>query len=80
MEVEISWLTWSCIPEEWYEANQAMEIFDEKTKTTYEVLSKNGKLGEARKLCSALWKEHLIDGRFWEGYKLYIIIGRKPVV
>jgi ubiquinone/menaquinone biosynthesis C-methylase UbiE len=78
LEVEKSWRTRSYLPEKWYEADQAMDVFDEQTSQNYTFFAKEGKLDEARKLWPAMWTQNLTNGKFWDGHALYVTIGRKP--
>lgn len=76
--VEKSWRTRSYLPEKWYEAEQAMQVFDEQTSKTYKTFAEKGKLKKARAFWPEMWEQNLTDGQFWDGHALYITIGRKP--
>lgn len=78
LEIEASWRTKSYLPEKEYEADQAMEAFDEQIKT-YKVFEEEGKLERARVSWPEIWKKNLTGDRLWDGHALYITIGEKPV-
>lgn len=62
-----------------YDADQAMEVFEEQTRDKYKIFAGTGRLEEARKLWPDLWNKNLKDGKLFDEHKLYITIGKKPL-
>lgn len=84
LAVETSFRTRSYIPEKWYRADQAMEVFDEKTHAGGGPLSGlvrdegDAVLEKAKQAWPGIWDAHLDQGgRLWDGHALYVVIGRR---
>lgn len=87
LEVEESFRTRSYIPEKWYTADQATEVFEEKTRGSglWQTLIKEwtidqgeGAIEKLKQVWSTIWKENLnSEGKLWDGHKLYVTIGRR---
>lgn len=87
LKVEKSFRTRSYVPEKWYEADQAMEVLEEKTgnsglwKTMIENWEREGVEGGREKIKQAwsqIWKENINEnGKVWDGHPLYVTIGRR---
>ena len=79
LEVETSFKTRSYLPERIYDAGEIWEAFESPTGEKVRVLAhQNGLLDTAKQAWEKLWKENLRDGKFWDGHKLYVSIGRRP--
>ena len=87
LEVEKSFRTRSYLPEKWYTADQAGEVFEEKiakTEVWKDAAAKLESQGEEdgmdkiRQIWYKIWKENLNEeGKLWDGHALYVTIGRR---
>ncbi len=87
LEVDKSFRTRSYLPEKWYNADQAEEVFEEKItesglwKTVIEEWKSGGVEGGLEKIKQAwaeIWKENLNEeGKLWDGHCLYISVGMR---
>lgn len=81
LEVARSFRTRSYVPETWYEADQAMQVFEDTVARGGQLgawLREPGMLEKAREAWPGIWKENLDkDGRLWDGHCLYVSIGRR---
>jgi ubiquinone/menaquinone biosynthesis C-methylase UbiE len=76
--------TSSYIPAKWYEANQALEVFEEKTansglwKNMAEAWKEHGGIEHIKQVWQQIWQSHLDEeGKLWEGNCLYVTIGKR---
>lgn len=80
--VERSWMTGSWIPEVWHDDVEGArdEVFERQTGEVYLGFEKEGRLEDARAAWRRVWKLGVRDGkgRVYEGFPLYVCIGRKP--
>lgn len=80
--VEKSWRTKSYIPETWYEDKESVrdDVFDKQTRELYVRFAQEGRQEDARIAWRDVWKLGVEggNGKVYEGYPVYVSIGRKP--
>ncbi|ETI23746.1 hypothetical protein G647_05552 [Cladophialophora carrionii CBS 160.54] len=87
LEVVKSFRTRSYTPERWYDAGQAAEVFEQKTRESglwkgviEDWKSEDGPAGvdKIKELWAQIWKENLNEeGKLWDGHALYVTVGRR---
>jgi ubiquinone/menaquinone biosynthesis C-methylase UbiE len=85
--IEKSFRTQSYVPERWYGADQALEVFAEKTGKSglwkgmlekWKSEGVDGGLEKVEQTWSQLWTDHLnAEGKLWDGQPLYVTIGTR---